>query len=152
MTGLDTLQKILSEYNISDEQQFMIVPHGTGLINNTWKVSKGDSQYILQRINTNVFKQPLDIEYNIHQIAQYLEKNHPDYLFPSPVTTKNGKEMVQHSEGYFRLFPFIKNSYTIDVAATPQQAFEAARQFGTFTHLLSRFPAAYLKNTIPDFH
>lgn len=152
MISLETLQKILSQYSIGNENQLLIVPHGTGLINNTWKVSNGKDQYILQRINTNVFKQPGHIEYNIHQVAEYLGKNHPEYLFTSPVASKGGKEMIDHPEGYFRLFPFIQNSYTIDVAATPQQAFEAARQFGMFTKMLSGFPAASLKTTIPDFH
>lgn len=150
MTPTDTLQKILSEYNVGTES--IIEPHGNGLINNTWKVSDGDIHYILQRINDNVFKQPSDIEYNIHQIAEYLKKNHHDYLFVAPVETISGKEMVNHPHGYFRLFPFINNSYTIDVAVTPQQAFEAACQFGSFTKKLSKFAAASLKTTIPDFH
>lgn len=150
MTPTDTLQKILSEYNIGTES--LIEPHGNGLINNTWKVSDDDDHYILQRINDNVFKQPFDIEYNIHSIAEYLKKNHPDYLFVAAVAAKSGKEIVHHPHGYFRLFPFIKNSYTIDVAVTPQQAFEAAGQFGSFTKKLSVFPAASLKTTITDFH
>ena len=151
MISLNTLKEILSEYNITDEL-LIIDPYGNGLINNTWKVIKGDSPYILQRINNNVFKKPPDIEYNIHLISEYLKTNHPDYLFVAPVTTINGKEMIKHPKGYFRLFPFIKNSYTVDVATTPQQAFEAARQFGLFTKMLSEFPAASLKTTIPDFH
>ena len=151
MMSTRTLREILSHYNISGVQ-VIIEPHGNGLINNTWKVSDGDSNYILQRINENVFKKPWDIEYNIHVIAEHLKRNQPDYLFPSPVTAKSGKEMVHHPEGYFRLFPFIENSFTIDVATTPQQAFEAARQFGRFTKMLSGFSATYLKTTIPDFH
>ena len=151
MISLNTLKEILSEYNITNEL-LIIEPYGNGLINNTWKVIEGDCHFILQRINDNVFKQPPDIEYNIHFIAEFLEKNHPGYLFVAPVTAKNGKEMIDHPEGYFRLFPFIKNSYTIDVAATPQQAFEAARQFGLFTKLLSGYRATSLKTTIPDFH
>jgi Ser/Thr protein kinase RdoA (MazF antagonist) len=151
MVLTNTFQNILSEYDISGSQ-IIIVPHGNGLINNTWRVFDGDTQYILQRINENVFKQTADIEYNIHLISEYLKRNQPDYLFPSPLATTSGNEMVHHSEGYFRVFPFIKNSYTIDVAATPQQAFEGARQFGRFTRMLSGFSATSLEITIPDFH
>jgi hypothetical protein len=37
-------------------------------------------------------------------------------------------ESIVHipGEGYFRLFPFVKDSRTHDIAQTPQQAFEAA--------------------------
>ena len=149
MISIDTLQNVLSGYDIPDS---MIEPHGSGLINNTWKVSNGDDQYILQRINTHVFKQPQNIEHNIHELSGYLKKNQPGYLFVAPVTTKSGNDMVEHQEGYFRLFPFIKNSYTIDVVTTPEQAFEAARQFGMFTKMLADFPVSSLKITIPDFH
>ena len=55
-------------------------------------------------------------------------------------------------EGYFRLFPFIKNSHTTDVVDSPSQAHEAAKQFGRFANLLSAFPVDKLKITLPDFH
>lgn len=149
MTSQDTLKNILSEFGIANTQA---EPHGTGLINNTWKVSARNAHYILQRINENIFKNPSDIEHNIHQIAEYLQQDHTGYLFVKPVATKDGKEMVHHPHGYYRVFPFIKDSYTVDVAASPQQAFEAARQFGLFTKMLSGFPVSTLKTTIPDFH
>ena len=55
-------------------------------------------------------------------------------------------------EGYFRVFPFIKNSHTTDVVVSPSQAYEAAKQFGRFTNLLSAFPVDKLKITLSDFH
>ena len=55
-------------------------------------------------------------------------------------------------QGYFRLFPFVKNSHTVDVVNTPQQAYEAAKQFGHFTRLLAGFPTKELQITLPDFH
>ena len=48
--------------------------------------------------------------------------------------------------------PFIKGSHTISVVSSPDQAFEAAFQFGKFTRLLSGFDAGKLHATIPDFH
>jgi Ser/Thr protein kinase RdoA (MazF antagonist) len=55
-------------------------------------------------------------------------------------------------EGYFRLFPFVKNSHTVNVVETPRQAFEAACQFGRFTKLLNGINVQDLKITIPSFH
>src|SRR4030095_7819983 len=42
--------------------------------------------------------------------------------------------------------------HTIDVVNSPSQAYEAAKQFGRFTNLLSAFPVEDLRITLPDFH
>ena len=144
------LRKILKEFGI--ENTATVKPFGSGLINNTWIVGYKSKDFILQRINDNVFKKPLDITANIRSIDEYLEENHPDYLFATPYKTSAGDDLVIADEGYFRLFPFIKNSHTTDVVNSTSQAFEAAQQFGRFTNLLSEFPVEKLKSTIPDFH
>ena len=50
------------------------------------------------------------------------------------------------------MFRFVENSCTIDVVENPQQAYEAARQFGLLTANLGGFDATTLKITLPDFH
>ncbi|MEP7258012.1 MAG: aminoglycoside phosphotransferase family protein [Flavitalea sp.] len=145
------IEKVLSSYGI-DHRQVTVKPHGTGLINNTWIVNGAAKKYILQRINQVVFTIPENIADNIRRIAAHLQENHPGYLFPYPEKTINGDEMVKEGNDYFRLQPYIPDSHTIDVADTPQQAYEAAHQFGLFTRMLSEFPALSLKTTIPGFH
>src|SRR4029077_8225732 len=100
-----------------------------------------------------IFKEPQLIANNIQAISSWLEENHPEYFFVAPIKKKNGESIfdIPH-EGYFRLFPFVKNSHTHDVAKSPEQAFEAARQFGLFTCVLKDFPIEDLKITLPDFH
>jgi len=143
--------KLFEEFGI--DSLATIKPFGSGLINNTWHIKDGDNDFILQRINHNVFKKPKDIATNIRLIADHLGKTHPEYLFVTPVKTISGNDMVFiENEGYFRMFPFIKNSHTVDVVHSTSQAFEAAKQFGRFTALLSAFPVGELKITIPDFH
>ena len=145
------IEQVLSSYGI-DHRQVIVKPHGAGLINNTWKVSGGAKDYILQKINQVVFTIPENIADNIRHIAVHLQENHPHYLFPYPEKTVNGEEMAKEADDYFRLLPFIPDSHTLDVAHTPQQAYEAARQFGLFTRMLSGFPVQSLKTTIPGFH
>ena len=143
------LQKVLDTYGMPKEA----IPFGTGLINHTWIVESGADQFILQRINNNVFKNPIDIASNIRLIGRYLSKHSPDYLFVTPEKTLQQDDLVYLPEkGYFRLFPFVKDSHTIDVVSSPSQAYEAALQFGRFTNLLASFPVAQLKITLPDFH
>jgi Ser/Thr protein kinase RdoA (MazF antagonist) len=128
-------------------------PFGSGLINNTWLINDSGNDFILQRINQHVFKKPVDIATNIRLIGDHLERKHPDYLFIKPYKTIAGDDMVLiNDHGFFRLFPFIKNSHTVDTVNSPAQAYEAAKQFGRFTNLLSEFPVDNLKITIPDFH
>jgi len=60
--------------------------------------------------------------------------------------------MVKFSNQYFRIFPFVKHSVTLQVAKTARDAFEAAKQFGSFTKNLSGLSTEALKTTLPDFH
>lgn len=54
--------------------------------------------------------------------------------------------------GFFRLFPFVKNSVTYNIVKSTEQAFEASKQFRLFTQLLSALPLQNLKITLPGFH
>jgi len=144
-------ERILERYDISTAAN--IQPFGSGLINSTWKISDGPKDYILQKINNDVFKNPWLIAANIETISGYLRDNHPAYFFVSPLKTAPGENMVFIEEsGYYRLFPFVENSITLQVAKTPASAFEAARQFALFTKNLSGLPIATLRTTLPDFH
>jgi Ser/Thr protein kinase RdoA (MazF antagonist) len=150
MTGNKMTEAVLAKYGI--EINAAVSSFGSGLINNTWIVHNDENDFILQRINHTVFKNPVAIADNIRQIGEYLAEKHPDYLFVSPCRTIEGEDLVILNGEYFRLFPFVKNSHTTDVVLSPTQAYEAAKQFGRFTSLLSGFGVEKLKNTIPDFH
>jgi Ser/Thr protein kinase RdoA (MazF antagonist) len=126
---------------------------GSGLINNTWKITTADQEYILQRVNSSVFEEPCNIAQNIKLIASYLKQHHPEYRFVAPLISNKGDEMIyQKGEGFFRLFPFVRGSHSKDVVKTPEEAFEAAAQFGRFTKLLVGFDTSKLKIIIPSFH
>jgi Ser/Thr protein kinase RdoA (MazF antagonist) len=145
------IQDILAEYGISPN--CIIEPLTSGLINQTFKITDGSRLFILQRINEHVFKNPYDLSANVHMMDEFLKMQSPDYLFVSPIVSLNKEALVyEKTSGYFRLFPFIKGSHTIDVVSTPQQAYEAASQFGKFTHFLANFDVTRLHATIPDFH
>lgn len=145
------ISSVLKSYGI-DDKSVVIQPLVDGLINRTWKITLGEKQYILQRINNHVFKKPMDIAENIRMIDDHLKKYYPGYLFVSPVRSLDQEEIVFRDNGYYRLFPFIKGSHTISVVATPDQAYEASFQFGKFSRLLSGLDATKLHITIPGFH
>ena len=145
------LNNILQKFGL---ENYSIRSFGNGLINNTWIVENGshEKEFILQKINQNVFKTPQDIAFNIRLISDHLQHQHPTYLFTSPIQSNDGKDLIQSNEECFRLFPFIKKTHTINVVQKPEQAYEAAKQFGKFTKVLSGFDASQLKITLPHFH
>lgn len=144
------LRQILKTFGIEEAET---KPFGNGLINRTWKVHAKEGNYILQKINGHVFRQPKEIACNIRQIADHLQKRHPDYFFIAPVATNKGEDIVFcEKEGWFRLMPFVESSNTFDIVQTSGQAYEAAKQFGRFTKVLSDFDTGQLKITIPQFH
>lgn len=143
---------VLNEFGIPYESA-SLNPVTSGLINRTWKVTQGNHQFILQQINQQVFSDPYQVADNVRRIDQYLKTHAPSYFFVSQLRSRSEKEIVQDGEGsYFRLFPYVKGSYTFSTVHSPAYAFEAAFQFGKFAKLLSRFNSSKLHLTIPNFH
>lgn len=146
------LRKILTAYNLNQDH-LEVETINNGLINQTWRIKNSHGDFILQRINDTIFKQPSAIASNLRMLADYLSENYPDYLFIVPIRTSSNEEMTfLNGNGYFRLSPYVKKSHTINAAQNSNQAFEAAKQFGQFTRLLSHFPVEKLQITLPDFH
>lgn len=147
------IKQVLAEYTF-DPDLVTIKPFGTGHINSTFLVSdqKTGDKFILQKININVFKRPDIIAQNVKLVGDYLKAHHPDYLFVGAIKTGDQKEMAVVDGEYWRLTRFIENSVSFDTLSDPEQAFEAAVQFGRLNKLLADFDASQLQETIPGFH
>ena len=143
---------ILNLYGF-DINKCTIKPFGNGLINQTWIISLEERKYILQKINTLIFKSPHLIAKNIHEINAFLKEKFPEYLFVNPITSLQNEEMTFiPNDGYYRIFPFVEGSVTFTFLNDTNLAFEAAKQFGKLTHVLSTFDIDKLEITLPDFH
>lgn len=137
-------------------------PYGSGHINDTYCLSfNGDgarSRYIFQRINHNVFKNPVALMENVRRVTTHLASRmsgQPDLKrrVLSLVPARDGKVFYCDGQGnHWRVYRFIDKARTFDAVGSPQQAFEAAKAFGHFQSLLSDLPAPRLHDTIPDFH
>ena len=150
---LNLASEVLNAYGFTKENT-TITQIGTGLINCTYLLSPhaGDQKYILQQINTAVFKSPWAIAENLKAISDYLVQHHPDYLFIKPIPTLEGAEMAHINQEFWRLLPFVLHTVSLDVLTDPKQAFEAAKQFGKLSRLLNNFDTQTLEPTIPGFH
>jgi len=139
-------------------------PFGEGHINSTFLVTcssgAGESRFILQRINSTVFRDPATLMENLGRVTRHLRARLEQEGAPelnrrllSLVPTREGQDfLVDETGGHWRCFPFIENTRTVVVAGSPEQAFDAAQAYGTFQRLLSDLPGPNLVPTIPDFH
>ena len=144
------MKELLALYGMQAEET-KIEPFGSGLINSTWLVTHDAQQYILQKINKAVFKNPPGIDENIHAINDYLITHKSHYRFVTPLPSLRGETLVHYEMEHYRLFKFIHSKAYLSVP-DPAIAFEAAKQFGMFTKFLSGFDASVLQETIPHFH
>src|SRR5579872_7471602 len=106
------LNQILEKFGINPSNS-VVEEYGFGLINRTWKIH-GEQDYILQKINTDVFQRPESIVENLLLLQNYLGEKYPDYLFVAPLPALNGSPLVITDEGTYRLFPFIHESKSIN--------------------------------------
>lgn len=149
---LNIKEEILLAYGFSLET-VKLQQIGSGHINQTYLLtSKNEEKFILQQINTAVFKDPQAIANNIKAVADYLKATNPNYLFPSPISTLTSELMFHFEDEYWRLMPFISDTIAYDTLSEPKQAFEAAKQFGKLSKLLNNFNTTTLNPTIPGFH
>lgn len=136
-------------------------PWGSGHINETWAVGlEGGAarRAILQRINTEVFRDPDSLMANVTRVTRHLTAKlagSPDARL-RPLTlipARSGSGLHRDADGrVFRAYGFVEGARSWDVLSSPRQAYEAAKAFGTFQRLLSDLPPPRLAETIPHFH
>jgi aminoglycoside phosphotransferase (APT) family kinase protein len=136
--------------------------YGTGHINDTYRVdfhhAGAPMQFILQRINHNIFKNPVALMENVQRVTLHIAAQvagQPDFnrRVLTLIPACDGRAWhVQPDGNYWRAYHFIKKARTYEAVESTGQAFQAAKAFGQFQKLLSDLPAPRLHDTIPDFH
>ena len=129
--------------------------YGSGHINETYLVVDSTArEYILQKINKNVFRQPDALMENIRAVTAYLQARvNKSREALSLIPTKDGKDWLVDEDGeYWRMYPFIYDSVCLQTAENINEFRESGVAFGNFQKLLSNFPADTLNETIPRFH
>jgi hypothetical protein len=136
---------------------------GNGHIHDTYKIvtSEADKDdYILQRLNTNIFKNIPELQNNIERVTVHIRnkltaipgsdiKRECLNLIPS----RQGKSWIIDTDGNFwRMFIYITNHRTYNIVDSPGKAFEGGKSIGRFQVLLSDMPEPPLFETIPWFH
>ena len=139
-------------------------PYGFGHINDTYALifqleTQTQQRYILQRINHNVFKDPVGVMHNLELITHHLQGKiksqggDPQRETINLIPTNDGTSYYQDEDGeYWRAEVFIEDAQTYQIPKEPAHYYNASSAFGRFSNLLADFPVNELAVTIPDFH
>jgi Putative homoserine kinase type II (protein kinase fold) len=136
-----------------------ISPLGNGLINDTFKVTTLGSgpDYVLQRINTAIFRDVELLQHNIEAVTRHIRKkltdagaSDIDRRVLQIVPAEDGRTWVESDGKFWRMTVLIRDAFTHE-AVTPESSRLCGAAFGTFEALLSDMDEK-LGETIPDFH
>lgn len=153
MFSSDEIKQICSCFILSGEY-ISFSPIKAGNINNTFKINFTDNNsYILQQINTAVFKNTAVLMNNIDKVTSFLGKKESKMtsLFCYPAL--DGKKYYTDSHGrVWRVYNYIDDSVCYNILSSPELFCKTGAAFGEFQKLLADFPIDELGDTIPDFH
>lgn len=157
------LEEIIKNFNIDGEYIGYYLSND-GHINNTFVLEFDDGlgkikSYLLQLINTNVFKNPDELMENIVGVTEYLRKivvdngGDPERECLNVYFTSDGKPYYRDADGNcWRCYNFITGAHSCQSIDAPETFANAARAFGKFQCLLADYPSETLHETIPNFH
>ena len=151
-------EKLLSQFTFSGKH-ISTEPIIAGHINNTFLVTYENTKYTLQRINTNVFKDPYKLMSNIQGVTKFIhdkiirEGGNPDRSILRVVETIDGQPLYKDEDGdFWRAYVYIDNAKAYDIVENPNLFYEAGVILGKFQKFLADYPIDTLYDTIPDFH
>ncbi|MGW8121603.1 phosphotransferase enzyme family protein [Roseivirga echinicomitans] len=124
-----------------------VAPFGSGHINDTYKVESTCGNYLLQKVNTNVFQNTETLENNLHKL-QALGSN----VFAKHITKENGTCFHIDQSGCWKLQEFVPNAYGPTMANSLTLVEEVGKGFGMFTKATALLKATDFKEAIPDFN
>ena len=135
-----------------------------GNINSTYLITVEEAtgerkQYIFQRVNTFVFKQPEDVMSNIIKVTEHVKarmlkegENYERRVLSFLKTAEGLPYYYTGAHHFFRVYEYVADAVAYNAVETPEQFFEAGREFGEFQGWLSDFEADDLVEIIPNFH
>lgn len=145
-----------------------VQPFGSGNINDTFIVNLGALEttraaprFILQRINTQVFREPkwvmqnmrISTEHVQHRLCQSPACAGRRWEVPRVLLTQNGDDHWVDTDGSFwRAISFIEDSRSLDTVQDTAHAQEVGYALGTFHRLISDLPPDALADTLEGFH
>lgn len=147
MTDRQKIKNIFENFE-NPASDFEVKTLVSGHINRTYLIRNHGRKFILQKINTKVFKQPEILVQNILNISNHLKSKNYPHQFLKPILFSDGK-FIYDSE--WRIFEFIENSQSFEKAKSDNQVFEAAKFLSEFYSYLNDLDPTEIGDSIPGF-
>lgn len=133
---------------------------GNGNINDTYLVTTDsvvEEYFVLQRINTHVFRQPKLIMQNMRAFTEHMRQRAKDegygWKMPRVLAAQDGQDFYVDSDGNFwRAISFIHGAQSFDIIKDIPHARQVGLALGMFQYLISDLPIAKLNDTLEGFH
>lgn len=135
-------------------ENYTISPITNGLINCTYLLEDHDKKekYILQKINTTIFKNPDTVIHNHLEINNLLQKSDYHLKMVKPIHSISDNYLIKTKNGEaWRMLSFIENSKTFLKVPDKKTAYEAAKTFGYFLNIINTEFLLNIQETLPDF-
>ena len=170
--NLDHLLTVASQFT-TQGKVLEVLEYGCGNVNDTFLVTMGhlphivspevpgEARFILQRLNTKVFRQPELVMRNLCTLSEHVDQRLPElplrsgrrFEVPRVLLSQEGRDCVMDDAGSFwRALSFIDHAETFDIVKNEDHGREVGYALGLFHQLLSDLPAARLADTLPGFH
>ena len=152
----ETLKLVGQKFRLSGEV-YSYTTITMGNINSTYKVTytKSDNSlksYLFQRVNTNVFKNPIQIMENIDRVTTYIRSKYPDQVTLHFHHTDDGLNYYMCDDNAFWRVVNYVDAVTFNASDDLAVIEATGKAFGNFQTQLSDFDGSVLYETIPDFH
>ncbi len=133
---------------------------GNGHINSTYIITaEGGKRYILQILNTAIFKDPVGVMNNIIAVTDHIRRGLAENGEDTErgtmrvVLTKDGANGYTDEEGRFwRSYYFVEGTVCRLTVDSPETFARVGEAFGDFQRRLADFDASALIESIPNFH
>lgn len=158
--NLQNIVAIFNHFNhLSEVDSFSELT--SGHINDTFFIkTNGSHNYVLQRINSNVFKNAKQLILNKAKVSEYIQSKLQDLSEVEQnkrvlkfINTKNGFPYYKDTDGNFwNLSLYIEGSKTFEKVEDEEIAYEGGKLFADFLNLTNGIGTSEIVNILPDFH
>jgi Ser/Thr protein kinase RdoA (MazF antagonist) len=161
----DKINKIVKEFAFEGDL-IEIKENQQGNINSTYILTYQDKKYLLQKINSYVFKDPYALMRNIDLVTKHIERKlegvkDSKHKTLKVIKTNSGENFYTFinetgEKEYYRAYEYVENSISYEnfnnCKNAKEIAYNTGKCFGFFHKMLNDFPVDMLTETIEDFH
>lgn len=152
----NTLKEIGHKFRLPGElYSYDVITMGN--INSTYKVTYTNEDgalksYLFQKVNTHVFKSPVEIMENIDRVTEYMREKYPEQITLHYHHTDDGLNYyITDENAFWRVVNYV-DSVTFNASEDLGIIEATGKAFGQFQTRLADFDGSILYETIPDFH